>query len=84
MPLTNEELVVPQDFQQAVDKAVQATPSRGLIASSDRNLLRLIDLAAKNGASFGQHPPAEVLKSTITSALSELLTSPKSWHTSGR
>jgi len=83
MPLTNEELVVPQDFQEAVDKAVQATPGRGLIASTDPNLLRLIDLAAKNGASFGQHPPAEVLKSTITSALSELLASPKSWQQAG-
>jgi hypothetical protein len=83
MPLTNEELVIPQDFQLAVDKAIQATPGRGLIASSDPDLLRLIDLAAKNGASFGQHPPAQLLKSTIGSALSELLTCPKSWDQAG-
>ena len=83
MPLTNEELAVPLDFRAAVDKAVQATPGRGLIASTDPNLLRLIDLAAKNGTAFGQHPPAELLKSRIKSALSELLTSPKGWQQAG-
>ena len=52
LPLSNEGIEVPQDFKEALEAVLKATPKRGLIPFEDPTLLKLIEVVKKNDKAF--------------------------------
>ena len=54
LPLTNEQIQVPEEFIQALDKTIAALPAKRLIDPTNPQLLNLIEIVKNNSQAFGQ------------------------------